>query len=324
MPSSWLAWNLTGSYILDHHSASQSTPLYDSLGECWLDAWAERIAPQLVLPDLAWPGDIVGRVTSDAARLTGLPAGVPVIAGTIDAWSEAVSVGAWNAGDLMLMYGTTMFLVNTVHERVTYPTPGGTAGVFPGTHCLTGGMATGGAITAWLRDLFGSLDYPELLALAARSEPGANGLLMLPYFVGERTPIADPLARGVIVGLTLGHSRGDLYRAALESIGFGVRHNIEAILDAGGSIDRIVAVGGGAQGGLWTQIVSDVTGCAQVIPGPDDRRESWRCIPGGVRGQPRGHRRLESERRRSTPSRRVSRPVRQKICALSRAVPGDP
>ena len=88
---------------------------------------------------------------------------------------------------------------------------------------------------------------------------------MLPYFAGERTPIMDPDARGVIAGLTLSHTRGDLYRAALEATGYAVRHNIEAIEAAGGDIRRIVAVGGGTQGGLWTQIVSDVTGREQEI-----------------------------------------------------------
>jgi xylulokinase len=76
----------------------------------------------------------------------------------------------------------------------------------------------------------------------------------------------DPDARGVVAGLTLRHSRGDLYRAALEATGLGVRHNIETMEAAGADIDRIVAVGGGTQGHLWTQIVSDITGRSQVIP----------------------------------------------------------
>lgn len=266
MPASWLGFRLTGAYYLDHHSASQCTPLHDATAQDWLPDWAEQVAPWVDLPPLLWPGEIAGRVTAEAARETGLPAGVPVIAGTIDAWSEALSVGAQNDGDLMLMYGTTMFLVNTVPAPVTSPALWGTVGALPGTHNLAGGMATSGAITAWLRGLFGSPGYPELLALAERSPAGANGLLMLPYFAGERTPIADPDARGVIAGLTVSHTRGDLYRAALEATAFGVRHNIEVMEAAGGRIDRIVAVGGGAQGTLWTQIVSDVTGREQAIP----------------------------------------------------------
>lgn len=265
MPSSWLVRRLTGAYVLDQHSASQCTPLYDSEAQDWYQPWATEIAPALQLPPLRWPGEAAGTVTRDAAVMTGLPLGIPIITGTIDAWSEALSVGAQGVGDLMLMYGTTMFLVHTVPHRLTSPSLWGTVGALPGTRNLAGGMAASGAITGWLRDLFGSLSYPELLELAATAGVGANGLLLLPYFAGERTPIMDADARGVIAGLTLSHTRGDLYRAALEATGFGVRHNIEAIEAAGGDIRRIVAVGGGTQGSLWTQIVSDITGRAQEV-----------------------------------------------------------
>ncbi len=266
MPSSWLAWNLTGNYVLDHHSASQCTPLYDTIDNDWYLPWAEEIAPQLRLPPLLWPGDTAGELSESAARATGLPVGVPVIAGTIDAWTEAVSVGAQSPGDLMLMYGTTMFLINTVAERIAVPGLWGTVGAFRGTRNLAGGMATSGAITGWLRDLFGSPSYPELLAAAEAAGPGAHGLLMLPYFAGERTPIADPDARGILAGLTIEHGQGDLYRAALEATALGVRHNVDALRAAGGVVERVVAVGGGTQGSLWTQIVSDVTGLVQEVP----------------------------------------------------------
>jgi xylulokinase len=149
---------------------------------------------------------------------------------------------------------------------LTSPVLWSTVGVYPGSRNLAGGMATSGSITAWLKDLFGAADYADLLAAAQDSAPGAAGLLMLPYFAGERTPIADPHARGVIAGLTLSHTRGDIYRAALESIAMGVRHNIEAMEDVGARIDRVVAVGGGTQGRVWTQIVSDVTGRGQEVP----------------------------------------------------------
>lgn len=265
MPSSWLARRLTGTYVLDHHSASQCTPLYDTVAREWYAPWAARIAPGVELPPLRWSGEAAGTVTAEAAHRTGLPAGIPVTTGTIDAWAEALSVGAHGVGDLMLMYGTTMFLIHTVPELVTAPALWSTVGAVPGTRNLAGGMATSGAVTGWLRELFGSPDYPELLRLAEQSGVGAGGLLMLPYFAGERTPVMDPDARGVIAGLTLSHTRGDLYRAALEGTAYGVRHNIEALEAAGGDIGRVVAVGGGTQGRLWTQIVSDVTGRAQEV-----------------------------------------------------------
>ncbi|WP_030610567.1 FGGY-family carbohydrate kinase [Streptomyces sclerotialus] len=265
MPSSWLVRNLTGGYVLDHHSASQTTPLYDTVARTWYTPWAGLICPDLELPPLRWSGEAAGSVTAEAARLTGLPAGIPVVTGTVDAWAEALSVGAHTAGDLMLMYGTTMFLVHTVPGLLTAPALWSTVGALPGTRNLAGGMATSGAVTAWLRELTGGPDYAELLRAAEASGTGANGLLMLPFFAGERTPVMDPRARGVIAGLTLSHTRGDLYRAALEATAYGVRHNIEAIEAVGGDIRRVVAVGGGTQGRLWTQIVSDVTGRAQEV-----------------------------------------------------------
>ncbi|MFC7495236.1 MULTISPECIES: FGGY-family carbohydrate kinase [unclassified Nocardioides] len=266
MPSSWLAHRLTGAYVLDRHSASQCTPLYDVDAVEWYAPWVDEICPGIELPELRWSGDVAGTVHARAAEATGLPVGVPVVTGTIDAWAEALSVDAHNVGDLMLMYGTTLFLVNTVADKVTHPSLWGTTGALPGTRSLAGGMATSGAITGWLRDLFGGADYADLVRLAETSPPGSNGLLMLPYFAGERTPILDPDARGAIVGLTLSHGRGDLYRAALEATGFGVRHNVETFRAAGGDVRRVVAVGGGTQGGLWTQVVSDITGLTQVVP----------------------------------------------------------
>lgn len=265
MPASWLARRLTGEYVLDHQSASQTSPLYDVDAEAWHEPWWRRFAPGIEPPRLAWAGDVAGGVTDAAASATGIPAGTPVIVGTIDAWTEAVSVGAHEPGDLMLMYGTTMFLIATGTRTLRTPSMWTTVGAFPGTRNLAGGLATSGALTAWLKDLTDA-DYPTLLAEAAESEPGANGLVMLPYFAGERTPILDPDARGVIAGLTLEHTRGDLYRAALEATALGVRHNVETMRAAGADIRRIVAVGGGTQGSLWLQIVSDATGLVQEVP----------------------------------------------------------
>ncbi len=265
MPASWLARRLTGAYVLDHQSASQMSPLYDIEAERWHDPHWQRYAAPIEQPRLAWAGDVAGTVTEGASALTGIPAGTPVIVGTIDAWTEAVSVGAHGVGDLMLMYGTTMFLVSTGTETLRTPSMWTTAGAFSGTRNLAGGLSTSGALTAWLRDLTDA-DYPLLLAEAEESGPGARGLLVLPYFAGERTPIQDPDARGVIAGLTLEHTRGDLYRAALEATALGVRHNVQTMREAGADIRRIVAVGGGTQGRLWLQVVSDVTGLVQEVP----------------------------------------------------------
>lgn len=266
MPASYLVARLTGEYVLDRQSASQTTPLYDATTQEWHTDWCDVVAPGITLPRLAWAGDVAGTVTPAAAHaVPGLRPGTPVVVGTIDAWAEGLSVGAVSAGDLMLMYGTTLFLIGTTAHRVRHPSMWGTTGLSAREWNLAGGMATSGAITGWLRDLFGTPSYGDLVAEARNSGPGSRGLLMLPYFEGERTPIQDPHARGTVTGLTISHTRGDLYRAALEATAFGVRHNIETFRDAGVEVSRVVAVGGGTRGSLWPQIVSDVTGLPQEV-----------------------------------------------------------
>ncbi|MGY2030002.1 FGGY-family carbohydrate kinase [Nocardia gipuzkoensis] len=265
MASSFLVYRLTGRYVLDHQSASQCVPLYDLRARAWATDWAERIVPGWSLPELAWPTEIVGRVSAEGAAATGLPAGLPVTTGTIDAWAEAASVGVRAPGDAMIMYGTTMFLVQVLADPRPHPGLWGTCGTWPDTYTLAAGMATSGAVTDWLRKLVGG-EFADLVAAAADVPAGSRGLLALPYFAGERTPLFDPDARGIVAGLTLGHGRAELYRAVLEGIAYGVRHNLEAMTEAGGRAGRLVAVGGGTKGGLWTQIVSDVTGLPQQLP----------------------------------------------------------
>ncbi|WP_420368444.1 FGGY-family carbohydrate kinase [Curtobacterium sp. L1-20] len=265
MPSSRVVERLTGEYVLDHHSASQCTPLYDVHANAWIPEWCDRLAPGLAMPRLLWSGDRVGVVTEEAAAATRLPAGIPVTAGTIDAWAEGVSVGESEPGRMFLQYGTTMFMIVPTTRPVSVPGMWTTVGTHPGQSSVAGGTATSGAITAWVRDLVDA-DWAVMLEEARCSGIGANGLLMLPYFAGERTPIADPDARGVIAGLTVRHTRGDVYRATLEATAYAVRHNVEVLRAAGVEVRGLVGAGGGLLGRLWPTIVSDVTGLPQTIP----------------------------------------------------------
>ena len=107
--------------------------------------------------------------------------------------------------------------------------------------------------------------FDDLMTEAEQAGPGAGGLLALPYFSGERTPILDPAARGVLCGLTLAHGPGHLARALVEAIAFAVRHNLETFEGAGATPDRLVAVGGGTQGAVTLQAMSDVTGRPQDV-----------------------------------------------------------
>lgn len=266
MAHTFLTHRLTGAYVLDHQSASQCVPLYDPHHERWDADLADTLAPGLELPDLAWPSDVAGRLTATAAASTGLTEGIPVAVGTIDAWAEAESVDVRAPGDLMLMYGSTMFFVGVTDQPVRAAALWSTKGNHAGQSTLAAGMASSGSITQWFRDLNGDRHFDSLIEAAARSPAGARGLLTLPYFAGERTPVADPHARGVIAGLTLAHTSGDVYRSLLEGIAFGVRHNLDAYTAIGAAPRRLVAVGGGTTHPLWPQIVTDVTGQAQDIP----------------------------------------------------------
>jgi xylulokinase len=257
---------LTGEYVLDHHTASQCDPLYDLHRREWARDWAEEIAPGLELPRLAWAADSVGTVSARGAEATGLPEGTPVSAGTVDAWAEAFSAGVREPGDLMLMYGSTMFFVQVLEAPVVHRGLWTTAGVDAGSYTVAAGMATSGSLTGWLQELTGGASFEQLVSEAAETRAGADGLVVLPYFAGERTPIYDPQARGVVAGLTLRHRRGHLFRAAYEGIAYGIRQILEHVDAAAGPASRIFAVGGGTQGGLWTQIVSDVTQREQIVP----------------------------------------------------------
>jgi xylulokinase len=269
--TSYLTWRLTGDYVIDHYTAANFSPLYD-VGR--LD-WTDQLAPGIVglekLPRLMWSTEIAGRVTAEAARETGLAEGTPVTCGTIDAAAEAVSVGVRGPGDMMLMYGSTIFIITLTPSRVRDPRLWYAPWLFPGQHASMAGLATSGTLTHWFRDTFArELPRDEAFAtLAAEAEAsprGAKGLLCLPYFSGERTPIHDPKAKGAFFGLNLTHGRGDLYRAVLEGIAMGTAHVTDTYREAGAAPARVLAVGGGTKNGVWMQATSDLTGLPQIVP----------------------------------------------------------
>ncbi|MGG5257779.1 FGGY-family carbohydrate kinase [Phycicoccus avicenniae] len=268
--SSWVVGRLTGEYVLDHQSASQCDPLYDVSATGWAQDWVPEVAGHLDMPRLVWPHEVVGVVGAAASRETGIPEGTPVSAGTVDAWAEAFSVGVRDTDDVMLMYGSTMFLVRPLDRFAVRPGLWTTVGVRPDSLTLAAGTATSGSLVRWVHDLTGGAPVGSLEAEAAEVPAGAEGLLLLPYFAGERTPVQDPRASGVAVGLTLRHTRGHVLRAAYEGIAFGVRQILELFdavpLSHPDAVPRLVAVGGGTRSALLTQVVSDVCGRAQVVP----------------------------------------------------------
>ncbi len=268
--TSYIVMKLTGQVVIDHYTAANFSPFYDVDRLDWCDDLAPGIAPRDKLPRLMWSSEIAGQVSEQAAALTGLAAGTPVTTGTIDAAAEALSVGVADPGDMMMMYGSTIFIISLTDARVRDGRLWYAPWLFRGQHGSMAGLATSGTLTHWFRDNLAA-DLPadeafqRLAAEAATSRPGANGLILLPYFSGERTPIHDPHAKGVLFGLNLTHTRGDIYRALLEGIAYGTNHVIETYAGLGQNPVRLLAVGGGTRNRLWLQATSDVTGIDQIV-----------------------------------------------------------
>jgi xylulokinase len=268
--TTYLVRKLTGETVIDHYSAANFSPLYLAEEQDWSSALADDIVEVERLPRLAWTTEIAGAVTGEAAQETGLAQGTPVIAGTIDAAAEAISVGALDPGDMMLMYGSTVFIILLSEARVRDARLWYAPWLFRGQHASMSGLATSGTLSHWFRDqlardMTSEIAFAELAAEAEESPPGANGIVALPYFSGERTPIHDPQAKGMLFGLNLTHTRGDIYRALFEGIACGTNHILETYAEVGQRPRRILAVGGGTRNKVWSQATSDISGFSQTI-----------------------------------------------------------
>ncbi len=275
--ATYLVFRLTGRFLVDNYVAPYFTPFFDTQKLAWRRDWVERVCPLEWLPETRWSIEQAGAVTAQAARETGIPAGTPVAVGTADALAEAVAAGAVETGDMMVMYGTTLFLIQTTARYRPHRDLWASVHLQPGAAILAAGMSTAGALLRWFRDELAAAErelaaqtadnaFALLSRQAAGIRPGSDGLITLPYFSGERTPINDAQARGLFFGLTLSHQRAHLYRSCLEGIAYGLRHNIEAMAALDQQPRRLLAIGGGVKDPLWLQICSDVTGLPQAVP----------------------------------------------------------
>lgn len=267
--TSYIVYRLTGETVIDHYTAANFAPFYDVERRDWTDELDDTVGPRQ-LPRLLWSTEIAGHVTPAAAAETGLAAGTPVTCGTIDAAAEAVSVGVRQPGDMMVMYGSTVFIIQLTARRIRDARLWYAPWLQPGMHAAMAGLATSGTLTHWFRDQFArelpaETAFAALAAEAEASPPGARGLLMLPYFSGERTPLHDPAAKGAFFGLNLTHSRGDMYRALIEGIANATAHAIDCYREAGQPPARVRAVGGGTQNRVWLQATSDIARLPQAL-----------------------------------------------------------
>jgi xylulokinase len=217
-----------------------------------------RIAATL-LPEIHAPHEIIGAVTEEAAAASGLKPGTPVAAGCADHVASAFVAGIVEPGDVLLKFGGSADILTASARPHDDPRLYLDRHIVPGLWVPNGCMAASGAALNWIaRELASGTPHAALDREAALTPPGADGLVLLPYLLGEKTPLHDPRARGVLHGLGLHHTRGHVWRAALEGIAFGFRHHLEVFAELNIPARRFVASDGGARSAVWMQIVADV------------------------------------------------------------------
>ncbi len=266
---------LTGEWSLERNWALEAGFWDARHGGWYAPAFAVTETPDAWLPPVRAPETVVGAITPAAAAATGLRAGTPVIAGSADHVAAALAAGT-GPGELVLKIGGGGDVLYGVDHFAPDPRLYIDYHDLPGRFLLNGCMAASGLVAKWFARVFApELDgdegrYARLDAEAEVTPPGADGLVILPYFLGEKTPIFDAEARGMISGLTLGHGRGHLFRAVLEAVAYGFRHHVDVLVEGGHPIRSVRIMDGGAQSALWRQIVADVLGRPiEYAPGAD-------------------------------------------------------
>ena len=277
----WLMFRLTGQWAASLCNVTCKWNYASVEG-----GWAEDMLAQVGLDDLMgkWPenvlpmGALAGHLTPAAAADLGLKPGTPVAQGGIDAYAAMMGLDVVKPGRMALVMGSStchMALaaqgIFGTHVWGPYPDA-----LLPGTWVLEGGQTATGSIVKWFKDSFaqpeqqraqkeGRSPYEVLDEEAAAIEPGCEGLVLIDYFQGNRTPLRDPLARGMLWGLSLKHSRAHLHRAIYEGTAFGTRHILEDLKQGGYQAEAIYACGGGAKSRLWLQIHADICNVPMLL-----------------------------------------------------------
>ena len=263
----FLTLRLTGRWVGSLNNATMRWHYQTEHG-----GWPLSMLERLSLSDLMdrWPQDLVapgqqiGPLTNDAAAHLGLRAGTPVVQGGADAFIGMIGLGVTQPGDLALITGSSHLQLGVAARTVHAPGVWGTYMdcVYPGRPIIEGGQTSTGSVIAWFKRNFADhIDFDTLNAQATALPPGAEGLLAVDHFQGNRTPHTDALARGAITGLTLKHTPAHVYRALVESVCFGTRAIVDAFGDAF-SARRIVIAGGATRSAFWMQVHADTLGLA--------------------------------------------------------------
>jgi xylulokinase len=264
---------LTGAFVTEPSDASGMN-LYD-INE-W--AWSSRIIDATgldadKLPEVQPSTAVAGEVSAAVADEVGVAAGTPVVIGGGDGSCAATGAGVVKEGSAYAYIGSSAWIALASPKPLYDPSlrTFTFAHIVPQTAMPTGTMQAAGASYQWMRDklcpaeiqageILGTSSYEVMNASAAQSTPGSNGLLYLPYLLGERSPRWNPDARGAFVGLDIRHNRADMIRAVLEGVTFNLRVILDAFDAQGAGITEMRVIGGGARGRFWNQIIADIFG----------------------------------------------------------------
>jgi xylulokinase len=283
LPKDYIRFVLTGEFATDVADAS-GTLLFDVKRRTWHDELMSLLeVPRDFMPRAFEGPEVTGKLSEEAAAKTGLPKGIPVVAGGGDQAAGGVGCGIVRRGVISSTVGTSG-VVFAFSDKVSLD-PQGRVHTFchsvPGKWHVMGVMLSAGGSLRWFRDALcqnekavaaetGADPYEYITAAAARIPLGAEGLTFLPYLTGERTPHKDPHAKGAFVGLSLRHTRAHMARAVLEGVAFGMRDSLDIIREMGVAIEQVRASGGGARSSLWRQIQADVNKAPLVLINVDE------------------------------------------------------
>jgi xylulokinase len=266
LPKDYIRFRLTGARAIDVADAS-GTLIFDVVHRRWSKAMLgiSRV-DEACLPRVLESQEISGEVSEEGAQLSGLRPGIPVVAGAGDQAAGAVGMGIVKPGAVSATIGTSGVVFAATSAPVIEPR--GRIHTFchaiPNRWHVMGVTQGAGLSLRWFRDQFGAGKddgrdpYERLAEEAAKTPPGAEGLLWTPYLMGERTPHLDPNARGALVGITAQHTRAHVIRAILEGVAFSLRDSLTLLQEIGVPIESIRLGGGGARSQLWQQIQADV------------------------------------------------------------------
>jgi len=291
--NSFIVYRLTGRLSQDK-SQGYGLQCFDMHHGKWNKEMCQLLGvDESFLPDIFDCHQVVDGISADAARLTGLTEGTPVVAGGLDAACGSLGAGVLKGGQTQEQGGQAGGMSicldsynSDSHLILSYH-------VVPDKWLLQGGTVGGGGVIRWFEQEFGAEERQtastnktssivEMDRLAQNVEPCSGGLIFLPYMEGERSPIWDVNAKGIYYGIDYSKTRAHFIRATLEGVAFSLKHNLDVAEHAGARVDELYSVGGAANSNLWLQIKADVTGKKILVPSSDTATTLGAAILAGV------------------------------------------